>query len=165
MPTPLPYIREQLKGGAVVQFGELAIGETEEGVVIEPEVETLVADGADQLPGAAGVFVVKGGFQVRATVKRFTAELYAAALGLTAPSEIPTTVEFSWPEYLPQHPLTITGKRADGQPCVWTFPAVSVLPSAGVTLSRTPAGVPIVWKVLVDPENTDSFGKMVFGEL
>jgi len=162
----LPYITQRLKGGAIVQFGELAIGETEEGVVIEPEVETQVQDKADQMAGAAGVYVIKAGFQIRATLTRFSAEIYAAALGLSA-AGMPNgniSIEFAWPAYLPQSPLRIAGTLADGTPAVWFFPAVSVLPSAGVTLSREPAGIPIVFKALVDPTNTASFGHCEIGQ-
>jgi len=162
----LPYITQRLKGGAIVQFGELPIGETEEGVVIEPEVETQVQDKADQMAGAAGVYVIKAGFQIRATLTRFSAELYAAALGLSVDNAtFPAVVDFTWPEIMPQSPLRIAGTLADGTPAVWEFPAVSVLPSAGVTLSREPAGVPIVWKALVDPANTQSFGKCTIGQV
>lgn len=163
--TPLPYITQRLKGGAIVQYGELAIGETEEGVVIEPEVETQVQDKADQMAGAAGIYVIKAGFQIRATLTRFSAELYAAALGLSAnQSVVPAKVDFAWPAYLPQSTLRIVGSLADGTPAIWYFPAVSVLPAAGVTLSREPAGVPIVWKALVDPANTASFGHLEVGQ-
>ena len=162
----LPYITQRLKGGAIVQFGELAIGETEEGVVIEPEVETQVMDKADQLSGAAGVYVLKGGFQVRATLTRFSAEVYAMALGLIADTQnIPATIEFEWPEILPQSPLRIVGTLADGTPAVWYFPAASVLPSAGVTLGREPAGIPTVWKCLCDPTNPKSFGRLQVGQV
>jgi len=163
----LPYITQRLKGGAIVQYGELPIGETEEGVVIEPEVETQVQDKADQMAGAAGVYVIKAGFQIRATLTRFSAELYAAALGLSAVGGTggEMVVNFEWPTYLPQSPLRIAGTLADGTPAVWEFPAASVLPSAGVTLSREPAGVPIVWKALVDPANTQSFGKCTIGQV
>jgi len=161
----LPYITERLKGAATVQFGELPIGETEEGVVIEPKVETQIQDKADQMAGAAGVYVIKAGFTVKATLTRFSAELYAAALGLTAigASSGEAVVNFVWPTYLPQSPLKIAGTLADGRPVVWEFPAASVIPSAGVTLSREPAGVPISWECLVDPANTQSFGKMTIG--
>jgi len=163
----LPYITERLKGGAIVTWGDLIIGETEEGVVIEPEVETHVADRADQLSGAAGVYVLKGGFQVRATMARFTAERYAAALGLTATpgGVVPAVVDFKWPAYLPQRPLKIVGSRADGTPAIWEFAAASVLPAGSVTLGREPSGIPIVWKALVDPTNTASFGKLTIGEV
>lgn len=160
----LPYITERLKGGAIVQLGELAIGETEEGVVIEPEVETQIADGADQLAGAAGVYVIKAGLQVRMTLTRFSAAIYAAALGLAADtSGIPNIVAFSWPAYLPQMPMSIIGTLANGKLAVWKFPNVSVIPSAGVTLSREPASLPVVVKVLVDPANTASFGHLEVG--
>jgi len=164
--TPLPYITQRLKGGATVQYGELPIGETEDGVVIEPEVETQIMDKADQMAGAAGVYVIKAGFQIKATLTRFSAELYAAALGLSANgATVPKVIDFAWPAYLPQSPLKIAGTLADGTPVVWEFPAASVLPSAGVTLSREPAGVPITWKALVDPDNTASFGKCTIGQV
>jgi len=164
MSAPLPYITQRLKGGAIIQYGELVLGETEEGVVIEPEVETQVQDKADQMAGAAGIYVIKAGFQIRATLARFSAELYAAALGLSADtSTVPATVDFAWPAYLPASALRIVGTMADGTPAVWYFPAASVLPTAGVTLSREPAGVPITWKALVDPANTASFGHLEVG--
>jgi len=162
----LPYITQRLKGAATVQFGELPIGETEDGVVIEPKVETQIMDMADQMAGAAGVYVIKAGFTVKATLTRFSAELYAAALGLAASIDSSTgdaVVEFNWPEYLPVSPLKIAGTLADGRPAVWEFPAASVIPAAGVTLSREPAGVPITWECLVDPANTQSFGKVTIG--
>lgn len=163
--TPLPYVTERLKGGAIVQYGELPIGETEEGVVIEPEVEIQVADRADQISGAAGVYVIKGGFQIRLTLTRFTAECYAAALGLSADiSASPAVVQFSWPAVLPQSPLRIVGQRADGIPAIWYFPAVSVLPSGSVTLGREPSDVPMVLKALVDPADVSSFGQLEIGE-
>ena len=161
----LPYITQRLKGAAIVQYGELPICETEEGVVIEPEVETQVMDKADQMAGAAGVYVIKAGFQIRATLTRFSAEIYAKALGLgVTGATVPKVIDFNWPEYLPASPLRIAGTLADGTPAVWEFPAASVLPSAGVTLSREPAGIPIVWKALVDPANTQSFGKCTIGQ-
>lgn len=163
--TPLPYITQRLKGGAIVKFGELAIGETEEGVVIEPEVETQVQDKADQMAGAAGIYVIKAGFQIKATLTRFSAALYAAALGLSADtSSAPHTVALDWPAVLPISPLEISGTLADGTAAVWKFPAASVIPSAGVTLSREPGAVPITWKALVDPSDTDSFGTFELGE-
>jgi hypothetical protein len=162
----LPYVTERLKGGAIVKWGELPIGETEEGVVIEPEVETQIADKADQLAGAAGVYVLKGGFQIRATLTRFTLQNYAAALGLSANTAVvPGEIDFAWPAYLPAAVLEIVGQRADGTPATWRFPAASVLPSGSVTLGREPSGVPIVWKALVDPARTESFGKMTLGEV
>ena len=100
----------------------------------------------------------------RQTLTRFSAALYAAALGLSADAgSVPAIVNFAWPEYLPQMVLRIVGTLADGTAAIWVFPAASVLPAAGVTLSREPAGVPIVWKALVDPANTASFGHLEVG--